>query len=145
MPAVRMTCRVRACRSLAAVHRSSGTIRRSGTSFTIHSAGGLIRATRLPVSGFLTNRCRFQTRRPTYSSLFSRPVPRFAFPLIVLELHLPPNGPGTASRFKVWAIRFGEWPATNSRNTRSTIAASAGSISRSPVESCAPCIVLTTR
>ncbi len=41
------------CRSFAACHNSS-TMRISGTSTVIQSSGGLIRETRLLVSGFLT-------------------------------------------------------------------------------------------
>ena len=41
-------------RSLTACQRPSSTMRRSGTSVTIHSSGGLIRETLLPVYGFLT-------------------------------------------------------------------------------------------
>ncbi|MCY4558088.1 MAG: hypothetical protein OXF79_17305 [Chloroflexi bacterium] len=35
-------------------HRPSSTMRSSETSATIHSSGGLVRYTRLPVTGFLT-------------------------------------------------------------------------------------------
>jgi hypothetical protein len=45
-----------------------------------HSAIGFRREMRLPVSGFLTLRKRFQIRRPMYSWLFRMLVPRFDFP-----------------------------------------------------------------
>ena len=134
LPVVVIACRVCFCRSFAADQSSSGMIRRGGTAVVIHSDAGFSRDTRLPVSGFFTYRKRFHTMRPTYSSLFRIPVPRFAFPYRVLGLHLPPNGPATPCWFNVFAIRFGDCPDTNSRKIRSTIAASVGSISRSPVD-----------
>ena len=51
-------------RSFTACHSSSSTMRSSGTSATIHSSGGLMRETRLPVSGFFMKRSRFHTSRP---------------------------------------------------------------------------------
>lgn len=80
-----------------------------------------------------------------YSSLFGMPVPRFAFPRIVLGLQLPPNGPEIPSIFSRLAIAFGATPATYSRKIRPTIAASVGSISRSPVVTVPPLSDFTTR
>src|SRR3546814_761021 len=53
------------CWRLAASHRSSVMMRRSGTSFLIHSDSGLSRVTSLPVVGSLTLCLWFQTRTPT--------------------------------------------------------------------------------
>jgi len=73
-------------RSFAASHSSSLMMRNTGTLFVIHSFAGFNLETRFPVSGFFTYRRRFQTRRPTYSSLLMMPVPRLALPWIVLGL-----------------------------------------------------------
>jgi hypothetical protein len=48
----RVACLLLPC--LRATQRSSGTMRSAGTSFRIHSASGLRRDTRFPVSGFFT-------------------------------------------------------------------------------------------
>jgi hypothetical protein len=52
-------------RALTASHRSSGTMRSSGTSVLIQAEGGLGRETRFPVAGSLMKRCRFHTSMPT--------------------------------------------------------------------------------
>jgi len=90
--AVLKTFRAARWRSLAAVHTSSGTMRRLGTSVMTHSDCGLRRETRRPVSGSLTYRSLFQIKRPTHNSLLRIPVPRAWFPWIVLGLHCAPNG-----------------------------------------------------
>ena len=72
---------------------------------------GLNRATRLPVSGFLTKRNRFQTIRPIYSSLLRMPLPRRRWPWIVLAAQSLPRGPETFSQLRARAIALGELPA----------------------------------
>src|SRR5688572_26429395 len=59
------TRRISACRAFTWLHSSSSTIRSSGTTVVTHSDGGFGLETRLPVSGSLTYRRRFQTSRPT--------------------------------------------------------------------------------
>ena len=60
---------------------SSSIILSSGTSATIHSNAAFMRDTRRPVLGSSTTlTLRFQTSRPTYSSLLMRPVPRLTCP-----------------------------------------------------------------
>jgi hypothetical protein len=54
LPVVAIAWRVCFCRFFAADQRSSGMIRRWGTSVAIHSDSGFSRDTRLPVSGFFT-------------------------------------------------------------------------------------------
>jgi hypothetical protein len=62
------------------------------TSRTSHWLGSFSRGTRLPVSGSLMKRCRFQTSLPMYSSLFRIPVPRCRFPLMVEAPQARPPG-----------------------------------------------------
>jgi hypothetical protein len=57
-------------------------------------------------------RCRFQTIRPIYISLFRMPLPRLALPLIVLKPQSPPPGAEIPSLFSSAAIRFADLPAT---------------------------------
>lgn len=98
-------------RSFTDCQRSSSRMQSSGTSCVIHSDSGFIRAWRLPVSGSLRQRWRFQISFPTYISLLRMPLPRFGLPLMVLEPQSPPPGAAMPSLFSSKAIRLADLPA----------------------------------
>lgn len=61
--AVASNSRATSCwRCRAVCQSASSTMRRCGTSVLVHWLSGFGRDTRLPVTGSLTKRCRFQTR-----------------------------------------------------------------------------------
>ena len=80
---VRALARSAAIAEHTAANVSSSMIRSSGRLDSVHSAGGLGRLTRRPVSGSFMKLCLFQTIRPTYSGFCRMPFFRFRLPPIV--------------------------------------------------------------
>jgi hypothetical protein len=120
-------------RALTAFQSLSLTMRRSGTSSIIKWLTSFRRDRRPPVAGSFKNRCRFHTRRPTYSSLLRIPVPRVVWPRIAVSRHARPRRPATPSLLSPLAIARGLRPGAYSSRIRTTTAASASLIFLAPV------------